>query len=479
MITNTGKGILAKYLVGQAPAYASYIALGCGAKPLDDVESFDNEAYAVKQSLDFEMFRVPIISRGYVVEDVAVGNDVVQVSKVVLTAELPTEERYEISEIGIFSAANNPAAGANDSKVVHSFKETELWEYHTVTPAIAKAIPYIPQPLDSGNDNIITGEYLLPNATETLVLTDTPVFQTNADNRIFTEPNRLQRYEKCRFLNNMILMRGNTSELYTTRVDNVQRLRVVGGEQNHIHLTGTSLNFDQNSPTDEIRLAFSLINVSGNGYPGQVRVLFEFSSGDVYNTGEWARFEAILSPDTSNPLFANRYIVSSKQLQQLEKSASFTWTSVNVTKVYVSVLENVSVVSNKVATSTAVTLTTSTNHSFNVGDRVLVGELGDRFDGAFTILSTTANTFTYLNAGSVVASTVVSTTTPATLVKVGSPSDAYYVALDALRLENVSSENAVYGMTGYTVTVTEDGSTITKLANTKNYVEFRFGVDVA
>lgn len=34
MITNTGKNILAKYLVGQAPAYASYIAIGCGAKPL-------------------------------------------------------------------------------------------------------------------------------------------------------------------------------------------------------------------------------------------------------------------------------------------------------------------------------------------------------------------------------------------------------------------------------------------------------------
>ena len=34
MITNTGKSIIAKYLVGQAPAYASYIAIGCGPKPL-------------------------------------------------------------------------------------------------------------------------------------------------------------------------------------------------------------------------------------------------------------------------------------------------------------------------------------------------------------------------------------------------------------------------------------------------------------
>ena len=40
MITNTGKGILAKYLVGQAPAYASYIALGCGPKPFPEGYDF-------------------------------------------------------------------------------------------------------------------------------------------------------------------------------------------------------------------------------------------------------------------------------------------------------------------------------------------------------------------------------------------------------------------------------------------------------
>ena len=33
MITNTGKDIIAKYLMGNAPAYASYMALGCGPKP--------------------------------------------------------------------------------------------------------------------------------------------------------------------------------------------------------------------------------------------------------------------------------------------------------------------------------------------------------------------------------------------------------------------------------------------------------------
>ena len=80
MITNTGKNILAKYLIGQAPAYASYIAIGCGANPLASDSTFGD--YSNKTRLDFEMFRVPITSRGYVTED--------GISKIVLTAELPS-----------------------------------------------------------------------------------------------------------------------------------------------------------------------------------------------------------------------------------------------------------------------------------------------------------------------------------------------------------------------------------------------------
>ena len=40
MITNTGKSIIGKYLLGQAPAYASYIAIGCGAQPLATADPY-------------------------------------------------------------------------------------------------------------------------------------------------------------------------------------------------------------------------------------------------------------------------------------------------------------------------------------------------------------------------------------------------------------------------------------------------------
>ena len=52
MITNTGKSIIGKYMLGQAPAYASFIAVGCGPTPLD-LEDTQGD-FSTKESLDFE-----------------------------------------------------------------------------------------------------------------------------------------------------------------------------------------------------------------------------------------------------------------------------------------------------------------------------------------------------------------------------------------------------------------------------------------
>jgi hypothetical protein len=312
LITNTGKSILGKYLLGQAPAYASFIAIGCGARPLDTTDVLGD--YSNKKNLDFEMLRVPISSRGFVSEG---GLD-----KIVFTAELPAEERYEITEVGIFSAKSNPSAGAYDSKTVFSFTNTENWNYHT--SASSTAITSIATALDASNDNIIS--------------TELKVFQTNADNSIFYKTSRAARYERCRFLNNVILMRGDDATLTVSGGH-----FVIGAGSNHIHYTRPSANFSQNSPTDELRLAFSVINKDGDSAlaPDTVRVLVDFASTDA-GTGEYARFEAEITNGTGAgeyDLTENRYIVISKQIQQLYTSANFTWNAVTVAKIYVSAID--------------------------------------------------------------------------------------------------------------------------------------------
>ena len=383
MITNTGKSIIGKYLLGQAPAYASYIAVGCGAQPLDNADPYGN--YSEKQNLDFEMFRVPVSSRGFVNDE---GTE-----KIVLTAELPTEERYEITEIGLYSAGSNPAAGAFDSKTVFAFTQGENWQYHTI--AAASSIPTITAPLDDPND-------------DNVIATSDKVFQTNADNSIFFKSPRTTRYERCRFLNNMILIRGDDSDLtIDSSTGSSAGHFVVEPGSNHIHLLSPNIDFNRNSPTDELRLAFSIISKDGDSsaVPDTVRILIDFASTDTEGAGEFARFEIELENGSGTggtyDFENNRYYVISTQLQELYQTQGFTWNAVTVAKIYAC---------------------------------ALVADV---------------------------------------------PSDDYYIALDALRLENVSTTNPLYGLTGYSVVKNADASTIIKSPNTSNYIEFRFSVGVS
>jgi hypothetical protein len=377
MITNTGKNILAKYLIGQAPAYASYIAVGCGARPLGLGDEFDD--YSEKKNLDFEMFRVPIISRGYVTED--------DVSKIVFTAELPSEERYEITEVGLYSAGSNSLAGAFDSRSIYSFNQNENWEHHT--ESLATAIPIVYEPLDGeAQNNIIDQPY--------------SVFQTNADNKIFTNIERVSRQERCRFLNNIVSIRGDDSDL-----DISEGRIVVNDGSNHIHLTGISLNLNKNAPTDELRLSFSVVSKNGESLedPDSVRILLEFASTDELESEnkQYAKFEINVENGSlagQQDFSSNRYVVAKKQLQDLYKSTAFTWSTVNVAKVYACVIVD------------------------------------------------------------------------------GAPSDDYYVCLDSLRLENVTTTNSLYGLTGYSVIKNKDSLAIVKSSNTTNFIEFRFAMDV-
>jgi hypothetical protein len=383
MITNTGKSIIGKYMLGQAPAYASYIAVGCGPKPLatNDVSN----DFATKNNLDFEMFRVPISSRGFVNED--------GINKIVLTAELPTEERYEITEVGIYSAGSNPSAGAYDSKTVFSFSQAENWNHHT--SIAATAIPAISVPLDDVEDNN--------------VISVDGVFQTNADNSIFYKTNRVERYERARFLNNTILIQGDDADLTldgggSGGVDNI----VIEPGSNHIHLARPNVDFTKNSPTDELRLAFSLINKDGDSesLPDTIRILVDFASTDSANPESYARFEVDIENNQDGYNFeTNRYFVVSKQLQDLHTSQNFTWDSVTVAKIYACVID------------------------------------------------------TGVSGGPL-------------------PSSDYYIALDAMRLENIGTVNPLYGLTGYSIIKNNNETTIIKSPNTNNYIEFRFSIGV-
>jgi len=380
MITETGKGILGKYLIGTAPAYASYIAVGCGANAKASGYTFTNDdkaAYSAKGALDFEMFRVPITSRGFIEED---GE-----TKLVFSAEVPTTNRYEITELGIFSAGSNPSAVGYDSRTLYAFTREEPWKYGE------ELLKTIDVPLDNGNSN--------NNITD--ANREFPVIQTNATNKLFANIVRQARYEQARYLNNMVMLSSNFSDLSGSTLSSASL-----ANKPKVSLA-TRLDLSQNSPLDELKLAISVVDVESETgtAPAKVRIVAEFTTIDDSGSLRF-NFESV-----SGALSSSRYQVLTATLGSgvPDPGGNFLWSKVNNVNFYAAAIN-------------------SSNQLLEDDDL-----------------------------------------------------PTHYVSLDALRLENVSSQNPLYGLTGYTVIRNSENGfarPIVKLPNTSAMIEFRLGIGV-
>lgn len=543
MLTNTGKNILAKYLIGQAPAYASYIAFGCGARAIDS-DTGEYGDYSEKKNLDFEMFRAPIISRGYVTETDqatitnAVGNgtvitytaensfnpgDVVSItginvagfniqdaviasssetqfvvagtatgtylsggtatqtrSNIVLTAQLPTEERYEITEIGVYSAGSNPSAGPADSRILYSFSTGENWEYHESNGSLT--LPIYSQPLGYlSNGSIPDG------STESSINVPDMAFQANADNTIFDNAIRINRNERARFLNSMVLVRSDACSI----VNDGAAMVPMTGDGTHLHLNGISLSLDKNSGQDEIRLGLSVINKdTDTSNPDEIKIIVDFvSSDDITGANQqYARMRSHLTA-VDNGFNTNRYFIASSKIEDLEKSQEFSWRNVSAIKIYVSGPAETQDITHKEVSNGIATLYVVGEHNFGVGGRVTVSGVSTALDGIKKISSIggeivmDGNTPTVPNA---IGTVIRYATSEPDMVKtavspIGSAagySSKYYVSLDSMRIENTATINPLYGLVGYTVVKTIDGNPVVKETNTSSLLEFRFAMDV-
>jgi hypothetical protein len=442
MITNNGKEIISKYLLGQTASYATHISIGCGAVPLDGNDPApSSSALADKDIMDFEMVRVPITSKGFVDDN--------GVTKVSFTAELPKENRFDITEIGLWSAGSNTLAQSFNSRMLFNFSEP--WQAHSTSISEITT----PSPLGSGGD----------------ITTPLKYFRASTSNTVFSNSARKLRKEGPRFLDSKILLRGDSSIIQgatgswngeapfysvtnkeksggdatltigshllnvgdnvvvdisdvdfdgtyeiTARTSTtisyassgtVSSTSATGAvtfeESTHIHLNAINFDISRNAPTDKLLLAFSLIDKDalGSGNPDYVKILLEFYRNEVSISSGYAKAEIYIDgTDFTN----NRYKVVEIPISDLITTPDFSSTSVRVARIFASVVS-----------TEGGQQKTSQNH---------------------------------------------------------------YVELEGIRLENISTVNPVYGMVGYSVVRTTDGQPLYKYQNTNNYVEFRFNLGV-
>jgi len=253
----------------------------------------------------------------------------------------------------------------------------------------------------------ITDNAVLADASANII-TDDLAFYISSDATIFDNEGRRLRQEPTRFYTNALAVSGSAS-----RIDiNPDNSFSVGSASYRVENSTLAFNLSQNLPTDQIKLAFSVISKQANNdtAPDKVRVIFDFvnnlpgldlespkarlgvellqSDFDVLNTGQ--------SPDPQN-----RYKVITRTLSQFNTDDTFSWANINLIRIYACAMDS--------------------------SDNLL---------------------------------------------------DTYYIAFDGLRLENVSSDNPLYGLVGYNIIRSDFAYPILKAQNTNNFVEYRFGVGV-
>jgi hypothetical protein len=148
--------------------------------------------------------------------------------------------------------------------------------------------------------------------------------------------------------------------------------------------------------------------------PYDVRILLEFAEGDVHDQGEYARFDTVISSEISDGV-PNPDV-------DFENNRYF----VSVAKF----------------------------------------EELDKSDGFTWKIADVVKVYVTVREKSLTA--------PYNVIV----SDQFYVCLDALRLENTTNLNPIYGLSGYSIVKNLNLKPITKIANSSNHIEFRFGLDV-
>jgi len=312
MITNRGKGLIARALAGQMASPFSYIAMGVGAQPT--VVQTEDASFRLKATLDFEAFRVPVSGASLVYEG--------GVTKIALTGTLPSAQRFEFSEVGIFSSEFNPLLTTESSRLLYGFTPTEGWKYHDGISV--EALTYAGSVSTNGLDiDAVPGS-------------DKAVF-LSADDSIFLTSSR--KNQNARIYQDCLLVEGSMST-----VDEVDW--TLGGD--HIHATSIPINLSKARQDDEIRIAFSVLNKTYTDIATlqaeEVRIVVVFKDTD--DSSVYAKMQVRVSdgetgvsgqvPDETD-FVNNGYYVVKVPIRELVTSPTFSWEAVTVAQVYVEV----------------------------------------------------------------------------------------------------------------------------------------------
>lgn len=239
-------------------------------------------------------------------------NATVFTKQVSFSAEMTDALRYDISELGIYSLGSNQFSDSGSSRMLLSFTQAEPWEYYDQSTELSTTIA-----LGNGDgENDPVEKTVLPLVA--------PLFSSTTDS-FWGSTYRTLRQEKPRILDSALVLPGNLSDrtgflIFTSTSD-------------YITLSNPGVNLSRSSGSDEIRLAYSIINAVGTTteLPTAVYIMFEFVSSNGIDTAKIYFSE-------SNPgltiIYPNRYGVLTSKVSEISVTEGFNWSNVTSVKVY-------------------------------------------------------------------------------------------------------------------------------------------------
>lgn len=441
--------------------------------------------YSSKKTLDYEMFRVPIISRSFINED--------GVNKVVFTGELPTNDRYDITEVGIYSSGTNPVATTSDSRQLVLFSENlENWEYHSTT------VSSITQPLTttgatmysigavngSGSPTgIIDVDNMSPSTVKSFFASASDVIFDYVEVGSGDANNRVQTKERPRFYNSFLAVRGNTSTVGMNW--SITNVVASGGV-----ITFTTSTAHRLTTGDLVRT--SGINPSQYNLTN-VKVLSATPGGTTFTVSR-PETGSYVSGGTVTVVQSGEHIHKTNTRVNLSSNSSDDQLKLAFSLLRKTPQSNNGMVAQTDPDNIYVTVefgTDETESEYSEFARMEIAlsatDINNAKDSLYFVatkkLSELITTSSFNWASVRIMRIYVS------VVEAGVPSGNYYIALDGLRFENITAIdlNPLYGLTAYgTMSNLHDGVSpsaifgkpVTKKQNTSNLIEFKFAVGV-
>jgi len=230
-------------------------------------------------------------------------NATVFTKQVSLTAEMSDTSKYDISELGLYSLGSNQFSGSGSSRMLLSFEDTEGWQYYN-------------------NSSTSFSDVTASAAISALPIGTAPKFCSTSDAYWLTSAVNL-RQEKPRILNNGLIVPGALSN-YTSGTTFVST-------SDYLLLQDPGINLSKSSPSDEIRLAYSVINAvtTPSASPNALYIMLEFACSDGINNAQ-----LMFSDSGTTVIYPNRYNVLTKNVSNFTLTSGFDWSKVTSLKIY-------------------------------------------------------------------------------------------------------------------------------------------------